>query len=118
MTAAAVGAPSRAPSPRPAAGSGESLINVARRSRRSIYLFLPIFVIVAFSFNQPKGQFNAVWQQFTFDNWLHPFADKALVDALMLSLEIALIAAVDRHGPRHVHGDRARALPVPRWRAA
>jgi spermidine/putrescine transport system permease protein len=59
-----------------------------------LYLFLPIFVIVAFSFNKPKGRFNAVWQEFTFDNWLHPFADKALVDALILSLEIALIAAI------------------------
>ena len=38
---------------------------------------LPIFVIVAFSFNKPKGKFNAVWQEFTLDNWLHPFADKA-----------------------------------------
>lgn len=58
-----------------------------------LYLFLPIFVIVAFSFNQPKGRFNAVWNSFTFDNWLDPFADQALVDALILSLEIALIAA-------------------------
>ncbi len=58
-----------------------------------LYLFLPIFVIVAFSFNQPKGRFNAVWERFTLENWLHPFADKALVDALLLSLEIALIAA-------------------------
>ena len=57
------------------------------------YLFLPIFVIVAFSFNKPSGRFNAVWEQFTFENWLHPFADKALVDALVLSLEVALIAA-------------------------
>jgi spermidine/putrescine transport system permease protein len=58
------------------------------------YLFAPIFVIVAFSFNEPKGRFNAVWQQFTFDNWLHPFADRALVDALLLSLRIGLIATV------------------------
>ena len=42
-----------------------------------LYLFAPIFVIVAFSFNNPKGRFNAVWQEFTFDNWLHPFADQA-----------------------------------------
>ncbi len=59
-----------------------------------LYLFLPIFVIVAFSFNEPKGRFNAVWQNFTFDNWLHPFADAPLVDALLLSLKIALIASI------------------------
>ena len=71
---------------------GRAAVNVAA-GFGLLYLFLPIFVIVAFSFNQPKGRFNAVWQQFTFENWLHPFADKALVDALILSLEIAFIAA-------------------------
>ncbi len=59
-----------------------------------LYLFLPIFVIVAFSFNAPKGRFNAVWQEFTFDNWLHPFANAPLVDALVLSLKIALVASL------------------------
>lgn len=59
-----------------------------------LYLFLPIFVIVAFSFNKPSGKFNAVWEQFTLDNWLHPFADQGLVDALWLSLRISLIASV------------------------
>jgi spermidine/putrescine transport system permease protein len=50
-------------------------------------------VIVLFSFNKPKGRFNAVWQEFTLDNWLHPFSDQALVDALIVSLQIAFIAA-------------------------
>ncbi len=59
-----------------------------------LYLFAPIFVIVAFSFNKPKGRFNAVWQEFTLDNWLHPFADKPLVDALILSLRIAFISTI------------------------
>ena len=68
---------------------GKTLIN-ASAIAALIYLFLPIFVIVAFSFNAPKGKFNAVWQHFTFDNWLHPFAEGALVDALWRSLKIAL----------------------------
>ncbi len=59
-----------------------------------LYLFVPIFVIVAFSFNAPKGKFNAVWQGFTLDNWMNPFADSALVDALILSLEIAFLASL------------------------
>jgi spermidine/putrescine transport system permease protein len=71
---------------------GRAAINVAA-AFGLLYLFLPIFVIVAFSFNQPKGRFNAVWNQFTLDNWKDPFADQALVDALILSLQIALIAA-------------------------
>jgi spermidine/putrescine transport system permease protein len=57
-----------------------------------IYLFAPIFIIVLFSFNKPKGNFNLVWQRFTFDNWLHPFVDKPLTDALVVSLKIALIS--------------------------
>ena len=50
---------------------GRAAINVAA-AFGLLYLFLPIFVIVAFSFNKPKGRFNAVWQEFTFDNWLAP----------------------------------------------
>ena len=34
-----------------------------------MYLLLPIAVVIAFSFNDPKGRFNYVWQGFTVDNW-------------------------------------------------
>lgn len=77
----------------PSGRVGRALVNVAA-TLALLYLFLPIFVIVLFSFNQPKGKFNAVWQEFTLENWLHPFSDTALTDALLLSLEIALIASV------------------------
>jgi len=59
-----------------------------------IYLFAPIFVIVLFSFNEPKGNFNIVWQNFTLENWAHPFAEKELTDALWVSLKIALISTI------------------------
>jgi spermidine/putrescine transport system permease protein len=59
-----------------------------------LYLFVPIFVIVAFSFNQPKGKYNIVWQQFTLENWEQPFAVPELVDAFVLSLKVAAIATV------------------------
>ena len=72
---------------------GRVLINLCAAGGL-LYLFLPIFVIVAFSFNAPVGRFNAVWNHFTLDNWLHPFADQALVDALLLSLRVALISTV------------------------
>ncbi len=72
---------------------GKTLVN-AGAVGALIYLFLPIVVIVAFSFNAPKGRFNAVWQHFTLDNWLHPFAQSELVDALWLSLKIALLASL------------------------
>ena len=72
---------------------GRVLINLCAAGGL-LYLFLPIFVIVAFSFNAPVGRFNAVWNHFTLQNWLHPFADRALVDALLLSLRVALISTV------------------------
>jgi spermidine/putrescine transport system permease protein len=59
-----------------------------------VYLFAPIFIIVVFSFNEPRGNFNLVWQNFTLDNWLHPFIEEELTDALVVSLRIALISTL------------------------
>jgi spermidine/putrescine transport system permease protein len=59
-----------------------------------LYLFTPIFFIVAFSFNKPKGNFNIAWQEFTFENWMHPFAEKSLTHALRVSLEIAAVSTL------------------------
>ncbi|HYO04974.1 MAG TPA: ABC transporter permease [Mycobacterium sp.] len=57
-----------------------------------LYLFLPIFVIILFSFNHPAGKFNYSWQGFTFDNWLNPFKYPALTDALKLSINVAAVS--------------------------
>ncbi|OMB82807.1 ABC transporter permease [Mycolicibacterium conceptionense] len=57
-----------------------------------LYLFLPIFVIVLFSFNDPAGKFNYTWQGFTLDNWAHPFKYPALTEALKLSLNVAAVS--------------------------
>jgi spermidine/putrescine transport system permease protein len=59
-----------------------------------VYLFAPIFVIVLFSFNQPRGKFNLVWQRFTFDNWAHPFEKHELTQALTKSVQIAVLATI------------------------
>ena len=58
------------------------------------YLLLPIGVVVAFSFNNPKGRFNYTWQGFTWKNWAQWDAIPDLKSALTLSLEIALIASL------------------------
>ncbi len=58
------------------------------------YLMLPIGVVIAFSFNQPKGRFNYIWSSFTFDNWIHWDAIPGIRSALVLSLEIALLASI------------------------
>lgn len=59
-----------------------------------VYLFLPIIWIVVFSFNEPKGKFNFVWQNPTLDNWREPLKDEALTDALFESLKIAGVSTL------------------------
>jgi spermidine/putrescine transport system permease protein len=57
-----------------------------------LYIFLPIFVIVLFSFNNPAGKFNYTWQGFTLENWANPFKYPALADALKMSLTVAALS--------------------------
>jgi len=57
-----------------------------------LFLFLPIFVIILFSFNRPRGRFNLQWQEFTLDNWLDPFRYPELTSAMGNSLRIAAIS--------------------------
>ena len=59
-----------------------------------VYLFIPIAVIIAYSFNKPRGKFNIIWREFTFDNWRDPLAPGPLTDAMVLSLKIAAISAM------------------------
>jgi spermidine/putrescine transport system permease protein len=58
------------------------------------YLMLPIAVVIAFSFNQPAGRFNYVWSGFTLDNWKNWDGVPGLRSAMVLSLEIALLASL------------------------
>jgi spermidine/putrescine transport system permease protein len=57
-----------------------------------LYLFVPIFIVILFSFNDPKGKFNLTWAGFTLKHWEHPFGVEGLGDALGQSLEIAFIS--------------------------
>lgn len=57
-----------------------------------LYLFVPIFVIVLFSFNKPAGKFNYTWQGFTLENWADPFKYPPLTEALVLSLNVAAVS--------------------------
>jgi spermidine/putrescine transport system permease protein len=59
-----------------------------------LYLFLPIFVVVLFSFNDPAGRFNLTWEGFTLDHWLHPFAVEGLGSAMANSIYIAAISTL------------------------
>ena len=59
-----------------------------------LYLFIPVFIVVLFSFNDNQGRFNFTWQGFTLRHWADPFADPDLAKALTNSVEIALISTV------------------------
>jgi spermidine/putrescine transport system permease protein len=59
-----------------------------------VYLFLPIAIVILFSFNNPAGRFNYTWQGFTFKNWTHPLNYPGLSGALKISIEIALLSSL------------------------
>src|SRR5215203_5367846 len=59
-----------------------------------LYLFIPIFIVVLFSFNDNQGRFNFTWQGFTLSHWADPFANPDLAAALKNSLLIALLATI------------------------
>ena len=58
------------------------------------YLMLPIVVVALFSFNNPPGKFNYTWHSFTWNNWRYWNGVPGIESAIVLSLEIALIASL------------------------
>jgi spermidine/putrescine transport system permease protein len=59
-----------------------------------VYLLLPIGVVILFSFNNPSGRFNYTWQGFTLHYWQNWDGVPGLRDAMVLSIEIALVASL------------------------
>lgn len=59
-----------------------------------VYLFLPVAVVVAFSFNDLQGRRNVSWEGFTLRHWAEPFKVVGLGDAVVNSLTIALLSAL------------------------
>lgn len=58
-----------------------------------LYLMVPIFYTVAFSFND-AGRSNLVWRGFTWDNWLHPCAAPQICEAFTTSLTVGAVSTV------------------------
>ncbi|MDQ5821576.1 MAG: ABC transporter permease [Actinomycetota bacterium] len=58
------------------------------------YLFLPIAIVILFSFNNPAGRFNYTWQGFSLRSWENPFGVPGLLDAMKVSLEIAALSSL------------------------
>ncbi len=59
-----------------------------------LYLFLPIAIVILFSFNNPAGRFNYTWQGFTLKNWENPLGYPGLSSAIKVSLEIAILSSL------------------------
>jgi spermidine/putrescine transport system permease protein len=58
------------------------------------YLMLPIVIVIVFSFNDPAGRYNYTWEGFTLDHWKSPFGPPFLGDAVMTSIQVALVATL------------------------
>ncbi|MEP7158641.1 MAG: ABC transporter permease [Chloroflexota bacterium] len=59
-----------------------------------VYLFLPIAVMIAFSFNDPRGRQNITWQGFTFENYVDVWSRPDITGPMTSSLIVAVLATV------------------------
>src|SRR6187431_3469561 len=59
-----------------------------------MYLFLPIVVMIAFSFNDPRGRQNITWQGFTVQNYLDVWSRPDITGPMTNSLIIAVVATI------------------------
>lgn len=64
------------------------------------YLFIPVLLVILFSFNNVSGRFNYSWVGFTLDSWksVFQFAEfggvPGLFDSLLVSLRLAFLSAL------------------------
>ena len=87
--------PAPAPAPKPGAGRWiRDHLVVFVGALGLLYLFLPIFVVIVFSFNKPAGSFNYTWTQFSFDAWKNVCEVPGMCDSVLLSLKIAVLSTI------------------------
>jgi spermidine/putrescine transport system permease protein len=58
------------------------------------YLFLPIAVMIAFSFNDPRGRQNITWQGFTIENYFDVWHRPDITGPMTNSLIVAIVATL------------------------
>jgi len=56
-----------------------------------LFLYLPIFVLIVFSFNASKSR--SVWSGFTLDWYKELFQNSMILDALWVTLAVSILAA-------------------------
>jgi spermidine/putrescine transport system permease protein len=89
------------PVPRPRAGVGARAWSLVKRHALTVYALLvvvylmtPIAVVILFSFNDPVGRFNYVWQGFTLEHWQDWDGVLGIRHAVVTSLEIGLLSTL------------------------
>ncbi|MDQ1463391.1 MAG: spermidine/putrescine transport system permease protein, partial [Actinomycetota bacterium] len=58
-----------------------------------LYMFLPVFVVVVFSFNRQVGKNNYTWHGFSLKPWTN-LCDSGLCPSLRVSLQVGVIATI------------------------
>ena len=58
------------------------------------FLFAPIAVMIAFSFNDPAGRQNITWQGFTVDNYLDIWSRPQITGPMVTSLGVAAVSTL------------------------
>jgi len=59
-----------------------------------IYLFVPIAVMIAFSFNDPLGRQNITWQGFTLENYVQVWSRSDITGPMAASLTVAIVSTI------------------------
>ena len=57
-----------------------------------LYMFVPIFVVVLMSFNDPSSRTSYQFDGFTWENWQDPCGAPAVCESVLTSLQIGLVA--------------------------
>jgi spermidine/putrescine transport system permease protein len=60
----------------------------------TLYLVLPVLVMILFSFNQPPGRSNLQWGEFSLEAWGDPLGRPGLPEAVGNSLIIAFMSTI------------------------
>jgi spermidine/putrescine transport system permease protein len=59
-----------------------------------LFLFAPIAVMIAFSFNDPGGRQNITWQGFTFRNYIDLWGRSQITTPMVVSLAVATVSTL------------------------
>ena len=58
------------------------------------FMFLPVMVVFVFSFNDPTGRFNYVWNEFSLQAWPGVFQDAEITNSVRLQPKIATVSTL------------------------